>query len=427
MPMNLDQWLERISTLHPRKWDLGLERVGEVGRRLGVVNPAPLVFLVAGTNGKGSTCEAISHLCQSRGLATGKSTSPHLIRFNERIVVNGEAASDREICDAFRAIDEARGDVSLSYFEFGALASLLIFKSRKVDAAVLEIGLGGRLDAMNIVSPNVSIITRVALDHQDWLGSDREQIGREKAGIMRSLTPCVISDHDPTASIIERARELGAPLSLIDREFGFGPEGCFVEANGLRKVEYKGQFSPRLPAESLLAAAQAMAVVGLPPTRNEIHDLMSRLDLAGRFQQLNEPHRTVLDVAHNPDAAQLLAARVAGLGPLRCRAVFGMYRDKDIKGVISPMLACVDDWYLCQAEEPRAMPVDELATCLSALGGSVAGSYARVSLAYDAALKHSDPEDLILVFGSFPIVGGVLDHLHVPVCKSGHNEQQART
>ncbi|MFT5805640.1 MAG: dihydrofolate synthase/folylpolyglutamate synthase, partial [Candidatus Paceibacteria bacterium] len=184
--MTLADWLLIIEQQHPVKWDLGLARVGEVGRRLGVLKPAPLTFLVAGTNGKGSTCEYLYQLCRTQNLKVGKSTSPHLQRFNERIEVQGEATTDAEICRAFAAIDEARAEISLSYFEFGALAALLVFKWQAVDVAILEVGLGGRLDAMNMTDPDVSVITRIALDHQSWLGDTRALISVEKAGILRA-------------------------------------------------------------------------------------------------------------------------------------------------------------------------------------------------------------------------------------------------
>ncbi|MCB1693850.1 MAG: bifunctional tetrahydrofolate synthase/dihydrofolate synthase, partial [Pseudomonadales bacterium] len=409
--MNLDDWLHRIENLHPRKWDLGLERVGEVGRRLDVLKPAPRVFLVAGTNGKGSACETIDFLCRRAGLRTGKSVSPHLVRFNERIVVDGEPAGDDEICGAFEAIEAARGDTSLSYFEFGALAAMYVFRSRRVEAAVLEIGLGGRLDAMNIVAPDVSIITRIALDHEAWLGSDREQIGAEKAGILRAGVPLVLSDRDPPASVLARAQELGAPLYRIDEAFGRDASGYFM-TRGNDCVRFDVASEPALPLPSVVAGIQAVSLADIEPGQEDIRMLVQDLTLAGRFQRLQGVRETILDVAHNPDAAQHLAARMAPLAATRrVHAVFGMYADKDYKAVIGAMKPYVSRWYACQADEPRALARDELAACLSAIGGSVAGSYAKVSDAYDAALEHSEPGDLVLVFGSFPIVGGVLEHL----------------
>ncbi|MBD3647585.1 MAG: bifunctional tetrahydrofolate synthase/dihydrofolate synthase, partial [Pseudomonadales bacterium] len=225
--MQLADWLRRIEGLHPRSWDLGLDRVGEVADRLGVRSPAPRIFLVAGTNGKGSVCTLIANLCRSMGLTAGLTTSPHLLRFNERIVVNGREATDAEICEAFATIDEARGEISLTYFEFAALAAFLIFRRHAVDVAVLEVGLGGRLDAMNIVEPDVSVITRIALDHQNWLGDTREQIAIEKAGIMRSARPCILGDPDMPGSLMEQADRVGCRLHRIDEDFVLDGRGSF--------------------------------------------------------------------------------------------------------------------------------------------------------------------------------------------------------
>lgn len=230
--MKLADWLQRIEQQHPVKWDLGLARVSEVGRRLGVLSPAPLVFLVAGTNGKGSTCEYITQLCRARHLKVGKSTSPHLLRFNERIEIDGEPASDALICGAFEAIDQARAEISLTYFEYGTLAALVIFKQLAVDVAVLEIGLGGRLDAMNIVDPDVSVITRIALDHQSWLGDTRELIGAEKAGILRAGIPCVLVDRAPPISILEQAKALQVPLYALGAEFDHAESSLWITQEG---------------------------------------------------------------------------------------------------------------------------------------------------------------------------------------------------
>lgn len=390
--MNLDDWLSRIEQLHPKSWDLGLERVGEVGRRLDVLKPAKTVFLVAGTNGKGTTCEAIAGLCRRRGLRVGKSTSPHLVSFNERIVVDGEPASDEAICGAFAAIEAARGDISLSYFEFGALAAMLLFREASVDVAVLEIGLGGRLDAMNIVDPDVSVITRIALDHQDWLGDTREVIAVEKAGVMRPGKPCVIADSDPPGSLLEAAERTGSEPRVIGRDFDRLEGDC------------------RLPGESLAAAMEAIAAAGMEPDPGDMAFLRS-LELPGRFQRIDGPVPTLLDVAHNPDAATWLARRLKSVTRKRCHAVFGVYGDKDYQAVIQVLAPSVDVWYPTTSGEPRSLDPSDLADALASFGEAIAGKYDKVSSAYDEALKNCEMGDLILVFGSFPVVGGVLDHL----------------
>lgn len=405
--MALDAWLERIENLHPVKWDLGLERVGEVGRRLDVLKPAPLTFLVAGTNGKGTTCAAIACLCRSAGLSVGVSTSPHLIHFNERIVVDGKAASDDEICEAFDAIEAARGETSLSYFEFGALAAMLVFRRRNVDVAVLEIGLGGRLDAMNIVSPDVSVITRIALDHQSWLGDDRETIAREKAGVMRDGKPCVVADEAAPASLAACATETGSSLYCIDQEFGVDAQGAFfLTGDGEKRTV--PSVSSELPLASVLAALQAVSLAGVDADLQSLEGM----SVPGRCQRVEgAPRETIVDVGHNPDAARWLAARLSEIPQRRCHAVIGMYADKDHEGVIRELLPHVDRWYVTATGEDRAMPAVDLAAVLSRLGGSVAGTYAKVALAYDEALTQSNAEDRILILGSFPIVGDALRHL----------------
>ena len=413
--MVLDDWLRRIENLHPVKWDLGLERVSEVGHRLEVIRPAPVTFLVGGTNGKGSTCAAIAALCRNAGLCVGVTTSPHLIRFNERITIDGTAASDAEICEAFERIETARGDISLTYFEFAALAAMDIFKRRKVDVAVLEVGLGGRLDAMNIVEPDVSVVTRIALDHQAWLGNDRESIAREKAGIMRPGKPCVIADDNPPDALLVCASSLDARPLIIDRDFGWRNDRLFVQPGGTELQAVRRPEQTPLPEQSLLAAVQAVVAAGILPTARGVSGVFGELRLAGRLQQWHEPRFTVLDVGHNPDAAIWLASRLENFKKGLCHAVVGMYRDKDYETVLGTLSPWVDRWYLCQADDPRAASGDELAVSIRRHGGSVAGNYGKVSIAYDQAVDDSTALDMILVFGSFPVVGGVLEHLGVQV------------
>jgi len=412
--MGLDSWLKRIEGLHPKSWDLGLDRVAEVGRRLNILKPAPLTFLVGGTNGKGSTCATIAALSAWQGYSVGITTSPHLIRFNERIVVDGVAASDAEICDSFAAIERAREDISLTYFEFGALAAMRIFCRRQVDVAVLEIGLGGRLDAMNIIDPDVSVVTRIALDHQSWLGNDRESIAREKAGIMRRGRPCVIADRQPPTSLEICARELGAKPRWIGRDFDTAEGRIQATGPGGENLNYALSGETRLPVESLAAGIQAMCDARRVPEPDHVSRL-TNLAVPGRFQQIDAPRRTIFDVAHNPDAAAWLAARLAGVNARRVHAVVGMYRDKDYTRVLKTLAPRVDAWYVTRADESRAADVDELADVLAGCGGFVAGRYVKVSTAYDQAARGADADDLILVFGSFPVVGGVLEHLRVPV------------
>ena len=404
--MTLSEWLERIEHLHPKSWDLGLERVGEVARRLDVTRPAPRVVLVAGTNGKGSTCEAIELIASHTGLVVGKTTSPHLVRFNERIAVDGVPASDEEIIAAFEAIDEARGDITLSYFEFGALAAMLVFKRRKVDLAVLEIGLGGRLDAMNVAEPDVSVITRIALDHQDWLGDDRETIGREKAGIMRAGKTCIVGDLSPPDSLAEAAAEVGASVRFVGRDFG-------------TTAEFDGAISVLpIPRENLLAAIEACRTLDLEIDAAGVQDALRHWSLPGRLQwaTLASGARVLLDVAHNPDAALRLLQHLEDEDVTNCRAVFGIYGDKEIRTVVETLNPRVGAWYVAGMAVDRGAATDEIAAAIEHSHGVVAGKYDKIPLAFEAACEGAKAGDIILVFGSFVIVGGVLEMLgeHLP-------------
>jgi dihydrofolate synthase/folylpolyglutamate synthase len=417
--MTLAEWLLVIEQQHPVKWDLGLARVGEVGRRLDVLKPAPLTFLVAGTNGKGSTCEYLTQLCRTQKIKVGKSTSPHLQRFNERIEVQGEAVSDAEICRAFAAIDAARAEITLSYFEYGALAALQIFKWQAVDVAVLEIGLGGRLDAMNITDPDVSVITRIALDHQAWLGDTRALISVEKAGVMRAGRPCVLADREPPIEMLEFAERLDTPVFRLGQAFDIDARQLwFSQAQRSRTVTPLPALA--LPADSLAAAVQAMTCAGFNLTADDITHAAATAKMAGRLQRPAAPKSTLLDVAHNPDAAAYLCAQLAQLPQAgRLHAVVGMYADKDYAAVLGPMLPLASHFYCTAVDETRALPAAQMAAAVNNLGGSVVGAYDKVSQAYAAALNNCGEDDLIVVFGSFPIVAGVLDYLDAAVAKLG--------
>lgn len=412
--MLLADWLDRIESLHPKSWDLGLERVGEVADRLDLRRPGRNIFLVAGTNGKGSVCAFLDSLCRSLGLATGVTTSPHLLRFNERIVVNGVPATDDEICGAFAIIDEARKDISLTYFEFAALAAFLIFKQHRVDVAVLEVGLGGRLDAMNLVEPDISVITRIALDHQGWLGETRDEIAIEKAGIMRAARPCILGDTDMPAGLFNEAERLGCPLHRLGKDFDLEESGSFWRRMK-PAISFADLPAPILPRANAAAAIEAVYTAGLHPDRDRIAEALSRTALPGRFQWLREPARTLLDVAHNPDAAALLSTRLREVQYSRCHAVMGMYADKDIRGVIATISPQVDCWYFADLDEPRGARAVDLADCVPPERGCEIRTYDKVCAAYDDAVQRSTGDDLILVFGSFPAVADVLGFLQLAV------------
>ncbi|MDG2070787.1 MAG: bifunctional tetrahydrofolate synthase/dihydrofolate synthase [Pseudomonadales bacterium] len=398
---SLADWLSYIESLHPKSWDLGLTRVQSVAENLKIL-PSGTVFLVAGTNGKGSTCEYIDRLCRTRGLVVGKSTSPHLVRFNERIQIDGQPASDQEIVTAFQTIEHARKDISLTYFEFAVLASLLIFKERGVDVLVLEIGMGGRLDAMNIVTPDVSVITQVALDHQEWLGHSREEIAAEKACIMRPGTHCVIADRDPPGTLTAHAEQVGAKVHLLGVDFDFNDAQFFAADTQLGDLA-----APKLPRDSAAAAIQAVICAGIMPDRDAVHEVLSQTLLPGRRQWLTP--RLLLDVAHNPAAVSYLKTYVDTLPASTVRAVVGMYRDKEFSEVLRIMSSSVDHWYFTDLPLERAADAAALAEAIGSIdhSGDVT-TYDKVDSALNNAMRHSTIEDLIVVFGSFPVVAGAI-------------------
>ncbi len=431
----LDDWLLRIEQVHPVKWDLGLDRISRVARHMDLLQPADQIVLVAGTNGKGSACEYLEHLSINAGLRTGKSTSPHFHRFNERITLDGKAASDSSIIDAFSAIDEARGSITLTYFEYATLASLFLFKAARVELAILEIGLGGRLDAMNIVMPDVSLITSIALDHQAWLGDSRAQIAVEKAGIMRPCVPCVIADPEPPGSLMRISETLGTPVRLINRDFlceklceklcdkpGEKPsknhseksdESLLVRwtASGSDPVTSHRSVnnlpSLQLPKDSFAAAVQVAADLGLVLSDQEIRQAGARACLPGRRQWLEGKCRILLDVAHNPAAAAALADYVAEQRPPgRIHAVVGIYADKDISGVLLALSALVDTWHFCDLGEARAESATKIAQIFAAGSHARLSTYVSIKAALSRVLGQVEADDLLLIFGSFPIVAG---------------------
>ncbi|MEX2488228.1 MAG: bifunctional tetrahydrofolate synthase/dihydrofolate synthase [Pseudomonadales bacterium] len=412
--MQLAEWLDHIESLHPKAWDLGLERVAAVANYLDVVKPAPTTFLVGGTNGKGSVCAYIAGLCRELGLKTGVTTSPHLLRFNERVVVDGVQASDELLSRAFARIEAARGDISLTYFEFAALAALLIFREANVDVAVLEVGLGGRLDAMNLVAPDVSVITRIALDHQSWLGDTREAIGAEKAGIMRRGKPCILADSDMPVSIHEHACNTGSRLLVPGLDY-IRREDLLSVRGDTANVTFRNLPRPRLSIENAAAAVQAVFSAGFEPSQDQVAHVFSNTLLPARFQIINGERRTVLDVAHNPDAAAYLLGQLKLLSFERCHAVAGMYADKDYELVIGMLSSVVDSWYFPAPTVSRGAPVELMAASVPAESGCRIRTYDKVTVAYEDAVRRSSHSDVILVFGSFPVVASVLEFLQAPV------------
>jgi dihydrofolate synthase / folylpolyglutamate synthase len=411
---SLAEWLDYIERIHPKSIQLGLERVAKVRDAMGKSSPAA-IFTVAGTNGKGSTCALLEAMLLAAGYRVGLYTSPHLLRYNERVRLGGTPATDARLCEAFETVERARRDIALTYFEFGTLAAWEIFTSQPLDALILEVGLGGRLDAVNAFEPDCAILTSVDLDHIDYLGETRELIGAEKAGVFRPGKPAIVADPDPPRSVLDRAASIAADLRLIGRDFGFrlqGQQWMYWGGNarrgGLALPALRGerQVANASAAVAALDALRARLPVGVQDVRNGL----ARVELPARFQVLPGRPTVVLDVAHNPQAARVLAENLAGMGFYpETHAVFGMLKDKDISGVCNAMKDRMSDWFAADLSVPRGASADALREALRGAGakGKVL-SFKNPRDAYAAARKRAGENDRIVVFGSFHTVAEVM-------------------
>jgi len=422
MPTNLADWLTALESRHPKAIDMGLERVAQVRDALGLRLDCP-VITVGGTNGKGSTCAMLEAILLQAGYKVGLYTSPHLVHFNERARVAGEIVGDDALVEQFAAVEAARGDVSLTYFEFTTLAILRLFAQAGLDAVVLEVGLGGRLDAVNVIDADVAIVTSVDIDHTEYLGVTREQIGFEKAGIFRAGRPAICSDPVPPKSLIDHAEKIGADLWLLGRDFNYSGDkqqwnygGRNVRRNALGYPGLRG-------ANQLLNACAALAALEalrnrLPLGAQEVRSGLAMVELPGRFQVMPGRPTVILDVAHNPHAAAALAQNLGNMGfhPYTY-AVFGAMADKDIDGIIAHMKPHVDHWCVTDLPLPRAASAADIAAKLSEAGvdGGSAGdaeysitTFASPAEAYANARSRAGENDRIAVFGSFLTVAGVI-------------------
>ena len=411
----LQDWLSWQEQLHPSAIDLGLARVERVLTAMGLRHPPYRVLTVGGTNGKGSCVAYAEAILRAAGYRTGAYTSPHLLRYPERVRVDGVEASEQEFCDAFARIDAARGDISLTYFEFGTLAALDIFARRGVEATVLEVGLGGRLDAVNALDADAALVVSVGLDHMDWLGPDRESIGFEKVGIYRKGRPAISADRDPPRSLVRHAEDIGADLMLIGRDFERELDGAVWNWRGLG-IEMRG-----LPAPALAGQVQydnASAVVALlhsvrdqlPVPESAIRAGLTGVVLPARFQCIPGAVEQVFDVAHNADAARNLAANLTA-APVRGRTfgVAGMFRDKAAEEVARALAPHLERWYLGGLAGPRSQSAAALGERIrSAAPTAETREHASVSEAYATALGEARPGDRLVVFGSFQTVAEIM-------------------
>lgn len=418
-PADLAGWLSYLERLHPKTIALGLERVNRVKANLGL-NPAFPIVTVTGTNGKGSTCALLEALLHESGYQVGCYTSPHLLRYNERVRINRQQVEDTALCEAFAAVDQARGETPLTYFEFGTLAAVWLFMRQGVQAAVLEVGLGGRLDAVNAFDASCGIVTGVDIDHTDYLGDTRESIGFEKAGIYRSGKPAFCGDDDPPASLVAYAAEIDADWRRIGAAFGFDWAEDTAE---WRFYDNKGEISglplPVLPgrfqfnnAACAIAAVRCLAP-GISVPEDAIRRALTGMKLAGRFQKLGERPLILADVAHNPQAARGLAENLRHLPCAgKTLAVFAMLSDKDIHGVVAALGNHFSAWYLAGIDQPRGCPAGELETHVrSVLPQAVLHRHATVAEALAHACRDAGENDRIAAFGSFYTVADVLRSL----------------
>ncbi|MBU1236143.1 MAG: bifunctional tetrahydrofolate synthase/dihydrofolate synthase [Gammaproteobacteria bacterium] len=419
--MTLDEWLAFIERQHAQPIALGLDRVRRVAQALGQRQTCPLI-LVGGTNGKGSVCALLERILLSAGYRVGLYTSPHLLRYNERVRIDGRAVGDETLCAAFERVEAARqsgkvsrGDTPLTYFEFGTLAAWEVFATHSLDATILEVGLGGRLDATNLYDADLAIVTGVDLDHMDYLGPTREEIGFEKAGIFRAGRPAICGDVDPPRRLIDHAAAIGAELQVLGRDFGVGRQEGQWQFRG-RRGNRSGLAFPALRGDRQIEnAAVALAALDelhdcLPVAMQDIRRGLAEVELAGRFQVLPGRPTVVLDVAHNPQAARVLADNLGGMAfHPRTWAVFGIMRDKDIAGVVAALRHRVDYWLPATLEGPRAATAEELAAILADAGVSEPlPTFASASSAFAYAQEHADENDRILALGSFLTVADVL-------------------
>lgn len=429
---SLQEWLSWQESLHFSAIDLGLDRIRQVAANLDLLRPEFPVITVAGTNGKGSTVAMLSSLLNEAGYRVGAYTSPHILRYNERIALNGNPVADEPICEAFAAIDAARGDVSLTYFEFGTLAAMWLFSRAAVDVAVLEVGLGGRLDAANLWDADVAVVTAIGIDHVSWLGDNREVIGREKAGIARAGKALICGDPEPPASIATVAKEVGAQSIQYGRDFSarYNSSAVIDSAASATFDVIFSALSPdeqadwlRLPLPGLLGEVQmrnaACALIALhqlrdclPIKSSAVHRGLMGTKLFGRLQKLSSEPDVLVDVAHNPHAAEQLASWLQKnpTGGKNC-VLFSILSDKDIDGVLTALKNVVDEWHYFPLEDERAMLLSDIQTAMDAHDITVAKPYAGLKQAWATLRLDLNSDDRVVAFGSFLVVSSMLENL----------------
>lgn len=411
---SLQDWLTWQESLHPLTIDLDLERVTDVFHKLNADYQKPPTITIAGTNGKGSCTATLDAIYRAAGYRVGAYTSPHILKYNERIKIDGEPVSDDAICAAFAKINAARGDISLSYFEFGTLAALELFKQARVDVQLLEVGLGGRLDAVNIIDPDIAIISSIGIDHVDWLGKTRETIGYEKAGIFRAHAPAVIGDPNPPSSLLQSAADKNAPVYRINQHFCYEKQAdgwLWISSEQrlpLPALRLKGEHQYR-NAATVIFAIKTLAN-RLPVSDACIQQGLGKVELSGRFQLIEADIPVLIDVGHNPEAVKTLLDYLSNAYPnKRIHALFSMMKDKDIASVLDIMNPVIHDWFFVPLANPRAANESLMQKIFSQSAiAKVSFGFTDFAHAYQAAKSQAQTGDLLLVFGSFLLVSDCL-------------------
>ncbi len=413
---DLAHWLAKLESLRPKPIEFGLKRIRAVAERLALLKPWPYVITVAGTNGKGSCVALLEAIFRHAGKQVASYTSPHLVCFNERIKLNGMAIGDNQLCQAFAVIEQARGTSELSYFEFTTLAALWWFKQHALDVLLLEVGLGGRLDAVNCIDTDLAIISGVDFDHMDFLGHTREAIAYEKAGIIRPGKPLVYGDQPVPSSVLQQAERLNVPVYACGRDYHYQVQPTHWSWQGAHQT-FNNIALPKLALQNVATILKAHEL--LPDSLQLAPDILlsciTELSLAGRYQKIALPNQAMvlLDVAHNPQSCHLLAERLQA-EPVSGKtwAVVAMLADKDITGSLQTMLGKIDCWAVAGLKTKRGMTAEQMQEKLQALTEKSHGAYSSVLEAYHATQRQAKPNDRIVVFGSFHTVGEVLNYLH---------------
>ena len=404
---SLAVWLDYLANIHTSAIDLGLDRVQAVAQKANLTKPAPTVITVAGTNGKGSTCAIMEAILLDAGYRVGVYSSPHLIRYNERVRINGLELSDEKHAQSFSFIEEQRGEISLSLFEFGTLAALRLFQTEKVDVVLLEVGLGGRLDATNVVDHDVSVITSLAIDHVDWLGDDINVIGYEKAGIYRSGKPAICGQPKPPATVAAHADDIGAQLHQVGIQFSYELVSDTTWNWRSGRFELTQLPVPSLPLPNAATALMALGCAELDLSDVNIVSGLKNVTLAGRMQKISDAPTIILDVAHNPHSAQYLADQLQQRYAQRTiHMVVGMLHDKDVESTLKQLQPISSAWYPASLSGPRAAKAEELCRHLE----QYVGQFTNPVSAFEAAMAQAKENDVIVVVGSFHTVGEVLEH-----------------